>query len=62
MSRKVRRLGDRLDTEQSGGIERDGYLKPKHMHWRTFHRLRRAESAADDRMNNVFMARFGYWL
>jgi hypothetical protein len=62
MSRKVRKLGDRLDTEQLGGIERDGYFKPKHMHWKTFHRLRRTESKAEDRMNNAFMARFGHWL
>jgi hypothetical protein len=62
MSRKVRKLSDRLDTDESGGIERNGYFKPKHMHWKTFHRLRRAESAANDRMNSAVMARFGHWL
>jgi len=62
MSRKVRKLGDQLDTGELGGIERDGYFKPKHMHWKTFHRLRRAESVADDRMNNAVMARFGFYM
>jgi hypothetical protein len=56
MSRKVRKLGDRHDTGESGSIERDGYFKPKQMHWKTFHRLRKAKSAADDQMNNAVMA------
>ena len=32
------------------------------MHWRTFYRMKMAEIAADERMKNTFLARFGHYL
>jgi hypothetical protein len=62
LSRKARKLGERIDTGETGGIKSDGYIKPKHMHWKTFYRFRTAYNMADNRMNNAVMARFGHWL
>ncbi len=66
MARKTRKIRHRLYIDKSAFDSAkltDGIcIKPKHMHWETFHRLRRAESKAEDRMNNAFMVRFGHWL
>jgi hypothetical protein len=66
MARKTRKIRHRLYIDKSAFDSAkltDGIcIKPKNMHWETFHRLRRAESKAEDRMNNAFMVRFGHWL
>ena len=60
MSRKVDKLSKKLEADE---YINDGDLwKPKGMHWRTFYRLKMAEIAADDRINNAILARFGHYL
>jgi len=60
MQRKLQKISKKLEADD---YTDDGVLtKPKHMHWKTFYHLVQAELAADDRMNNALLARFGYLL
>ena len=56
--RKANKISGRLDLDEDGGV----YTKPKHMHWKTFHHLVQAELAADARMNNAFLAKYGMYI
>ena len=60
MSRKSDKFSKKLEAEEY--INDGDFWKPKHMHWRTFYRLKTAEIAAEDRMNNALMARYGHYL
>lgn len=62
MQRKVDKISQRLDTGESGGIESNGLIKPKHMHWQTFYRLKMAEIRAKEKTNSALMAKFGHWI
>jgi len=60
MSRKADKLSKKLEADE---YTDDGDLyKPKGMHWRTFYNLKMAEIAADEKVNNAFLVRFGHWL
>jgi hypothetical protein len=53
------KISNKLDADEY--FEIDGLYKPKGMHWRTFYRLKMAEIATDDRVNNAFLAKFGHY-
>jgi len=55
--RKANKISNRLDMDDD-----EVYTKPKHMHWKTFYHLVQAELAAEERMNNALLARWGYYL
>jgi hypothetical protein len=66
MARKARKIRKRLDIDSPifdpDNLTDGVYFKPKNMHQKTFDQLRRAESRAQDSMNNAFIARFGYYM
>ena len=53
---------DKTELEAVEYIVGGDLWKPKGMHWRTFYRLKMAEIAVDERMNNTLLAEFGHFL
>ncbi len=67
LARKARSIRRKLDIGNEAIFDPDNLsdwvcFKPKHMHQKTFDRLRRAENRAQHAMNNEFLARFGYYM
>jgi len=66
MSRKARKIRHKLDINSPifdpDNLTNGIYFKPKHMHQKTFDRLRWKETIAQESMNNAFMARYGFYM
>ncbi len=67
LTRKARTIRHKLDIGNQEEFNPDNlsdwvYYKPKHMHWKTFKRLKQAENWLQDKINDEFLVKYGMML
>ena len=67
LARKAKKIRHKMDIGDTELYDPDRlfdgtYWKPKNMHWKTFNRLKQAENRIRDRINDDFLAKYGFMM